>query len=87
MHKTSIDQMHFTQTPIDYKSIDLEYTSQQKDYKEKRPQKKSVKEKVGYDHWGKHFKLVARESNEKSKHRNKRLQKDESEFKLMKGRM
>ena len=36
---------------------------------------------------GKHFKLVARESNEKSKHRNKRLQKDESEFKLMKGRM
>jgi len=52
VHKTSsIDQMHFTQTPIDYKSIDLEYTSQQKDYKEKRPQKKSVKEKVGYDHW------------------------------------
>ena len=41
MHKTSIDQMHFTQTPIDYKSIDLEYTSQQKDYKGKKaPEKK-----------------------------------------------
>ena len=26
VHRTSIDQMHFTQTPIDQKSTDLEYT-------------------------------------------------------------
>ena len=38
VHRTSIDQMHFTQIPIDYKPTDLEYTLQQKDYKEKRPQ-------------------------------------------------
>ena len=30
---TSIDQKYFTLTPTDYKSNDLEYTSQQKDLK------------------------------------------------------
>jgi len=33
VHRTSIDQKDFTLTPIDYKSTDLEYTSQQKDLK------------------------------------------------------
>ena len=38
VHKTSVDQRYFTQTAIDCKSTDLEYTLQQRDYKEKRPQ-------------------------------------------------
>jgi hypothetical protein len=33
VHGTSIDLKDFTLTPMDYKSTDLEYTSQQKDLK------------------------------------------------------
>src|ERR1700727_597157 len=33
VYRTSIDLKYFTLTPMDYKSTDLEYTSQQKDLK------------------------------------------------------